>query len=167
LCGFRLFGVVLLDKSHSACKLVLDCLYVMNVHQKISEAASLALHTMVYLAAHKGRIVTTHEIAEELGVSKDHLSKVLQHLAKAGYVKSTRGPKGGFEIGPNGDAVSLLRIYELIEGPIRRTECLLKSKVCKGDNCILGGLVRKIDEEFEDYLSRTKISDLAEIFGAK
>jgi len=136
----------------------------MNIHQKISEAASLALHAMVYLAAHKGRIVTTHEIAEKLGVSKDHLSKVLQHLAKAGYVESTRGPKGGFEIGPDGENMSLLRIYELIEGPLRHTECLLKVKVCKGDNCILGGLVKKIDDEFENYMSRTKVSHLVGIF---
>lgn len=136
----------------------------MSIHQKISEAASLALHTMVYLAAHKGRIVTTHEIAERLGVSKDHLSKVLQRLAKAGYVTSIRGPKGGFEIGLEGDDVPLLKIYELIEGPLRPTECLLKLKVCKGDDCILGGLVQKIDAEFEDYMSRTKVSHLVGIF---
>ena len=60
--------------------------------------------------------------------------------------------------------MSILRIYELIEGPLRHTECLLKVKVCKGDNCILGGLVKKIDDEFENYMSRTKVSHLVGIF---
>ncbi len=136
----------------------------MGIHQKISEAASLALHTVVYLAAHKGRIVTTHEIAEKLGVSKDHLSKVLQRLAKAGYVTSIRGPKGGFKLGRDAENESLLKIYELIEGPLKRTECLLGSKPCGGQQCILGDLISRIDEEFRDYLTRTKVSHLVGVF---
>ena len=139
----------------------------MSVHQKISEAASLALHTVVYLAANRGRIVTTHEIADRLGVSKDHLSKVLQRLSKAGYVKSIRGPKGGFELSPGAENESLLKIYELIEGPLKKTECLLGSKPCGGEQCILGDLISRIDDEFEGYLTRTKISDLVGVFGVK
>ena len=136
----------------------------MNPMQKISEAASLALHAMVYLAASESRIVTTQEIAEKLSVSKDHLSKVLQRLAKAGYVDSIRGPKGGFVLGKPGGEVTLLEIYELIEGPVRRTECILGTQACKGNECIFGDLVSKIDEEVKDYLNRTKISDLMGIF---
>ncbi len=58
---------------------------------KISEAASLALHTMGYLAANDRRLVTTHQIGEVLRASEAHLAKVLQRLARVGLVDSTRG----------------------------------------------------------------------------
>ncbi|MCK4620269.1 MAG: Rrf2 family transcriptional regulator, partial [Desulfobacterales bacterium] len=62
---------------------------------KISEAASMAIHAMVFLASESGRIVPSREIATTLRSSEAHLSKVMQRLAKAGLVSSTRGPKGG------------------------------------------------------------------------
>jgi DNA-binding IscR family transcriptional regulator len=59
---------------------------------KISEAASLALHTTVILAANPNRLVSTKKLASQLHASEAHLSKVLQRLEKADIVNSTRGP---------------------------------------------------------------------------
>ena len=50
---------------------------------QISEAASLALHSMVMLAASPERSLTVKEITARTGVSEAHLSKVMQRLAKA------------------------------------------------------------------------------------
>ena len=85
---------------------------------QISEAASLALHSMVLLAASPERSLTVKEITGRTLVSEAHLSKVMQRLAKAGLVKSTRGPKGGFVLGDSGLSISLLSIFEAIEGPV-------------------------------------------------
>ena len=51
---------------------------------KVSEAASLALHTTVLLAANSGELLSTREIASTLKMSAAHLSKVLQRLARHG-----------------------------------------------------------------------------------
>ena len=66
---------------------------------KISEAASLALHTMVYLAGDPSAHYPAGRLAEALCVSEAHLAKVLQRLVKAGMLVSVRGPKGGFRLG--------------------------------------------------------------------
>ena len=66
---------------------------------KISDAATLALHTAVLLADRTEGPLTTKEIALTFGISEAHLAKVLQRLAKAGIVHSGRGPKGGFLLG--------------------------------------------------------------------
>ena len=64
----------------------------------ISEAYSLALHSLALLASDNGRSLTTHQIASTLGASEAHLSKVMQRLTKAGFLNSSRGPGGGFAL---------------------------------------------------------------------
>ena len=129
---------------------------------KISEAASLALHSMAFLAANPEQSVSTREIASRLRVSEAHLSKVLQRLTKAGFAKSMRGPKGGFVIGKPADQITLLDVYESIEGPIEPCECLFGTPVCDGIGCILGGLLGTVDRQVRGYLAGTKLSDLAD-----
>ena len=131
---------------------------------KISEAATLALHAMVYLAAHNGRFYSTKEIAEAHNVSEAHLSKVLQRLSKVGLVNSTRGPKGGFSLGRPAESVMLLEVYESIDGPLEATKCLLGKPVCTGA-CIMRDLVENVNRETQQYLSGTSVADVVEAYG--
>ncbi len=150
---------------YSSTKIPLSIVMDMANLLKISEAASLALHTMVYLAADDGRLVTTHEIGEALRVSEAHLAKVLQRLARVGLVDSTRGPKGGFRLAKAGDSISLLEVYETIEGPLTDTVCLLGEPVCQGEKCILGGLLETVNRQAREYLAGTTLADLTDVYG--
>lgn len=127
---------------------------------QISEAASLALHSMVMLAASPGKSLTVKEITARTGVSEAHLSKVMQRLAKAGLVKSTRGPKGGFLLGGNGLSTSLLSIFEAVEGPVADSGCLLNSTECPFRECLFGGLLWRMTTEFKDYMKNRTLGDM-------
>jgi len=127
---------------------------------QISEAASLALHSMVLLAASPGKSVTVKEITARTGVSEAHLSKVMQRLAKAGLVKSTRGPKGGFLLGDSGLSTSLLAIFESIEGPVASGGCLLPTKECLFRECLFGGLLGRMTAEFKEYMKNKTLEDM-------
>ena len=133
---------------------------------KISEAASLALHTMTLLAARSDSLFPTGEVASTLQVSEAHLSKVLQRLARVGLVKSIRGPKGGFKLSRDGHTITLLEVYEAIEGPLRLGACLMGAPICSG-NCILGGLVGTINKEVHEYLAKPKLSELKNVYGRR
>ena len=122
------------------------------------DAASIALHTMVYLGKHKGKIVSTNKIADKLKISENHLSKVLQRLTKIGMVTPTRGPKGGYSLAKDPKKISFLEIYEAIEGKFIPANCLLNVQICNGKNCILGNLLQKINKQVMDYLKKTKLS---------
>ena len=128
---------------------------------KISEAASLAMHGMAFLASNSDRAVSTREIASRFHASEAHLSKVLQRLTRAGLVKSIRGPKGGFMAGKPADEITLLDVYESIEGPLVPCECLFSIPVCGDNGCILGGILVTVDRQIREYLAGTKLSDLA------
>lgn len=130
---------------------------------RISQAASLALHTMVFLAANPDSPISTGEVASALRVSEAHLSKVLQRLAKVGLVKSVRGPRGGFVLGKGSDRIALLDVYESIEGPLVASNCLLDAPACGGEPCILGGLLEAMSKQVREYLAGTRLSELAHI----
>ena len=131
---------------------------------RISDAASLAMHTMALLAAEPGRVRTTHEIAEGLKVSEAHLSKVLQRLTHQGLVKSVRGPKGGFKLEREREDLKLLEVYEAIEGRLESSNCLLEVQSCNGELCILGALLDQVNREVREYLAGTKLSQLTQVF---
>jgi Rrf2 family protein len=124
---------------------------------KISEAASLALHGMAVLAGHPDEPFSTTQLAERISASEAHLSKVLQRLAKADLVSSTRGPGGGFKLSKPPNEISLLEIYEAIDGKLSAVDCLLQRKVCSGE-CMLGGLIERTNRQVSQYLSETKLS---------
>ena len=113
----------------------------MNQGLKISEAASLALHAMVILARDPERQVAIRRIAEELDASEAHLSKILQRLAKDGFVKAVRGPKGGFILAKPGTEITLLQIFEAIDGLFQPFECMFDKRMCDGSHCVFGGLL--------------------------
>jgi Rrf2 family transcriptional regulator, nitric oxide-sensitive transcriptional repressor len=136
----------------------------MNSLLRISEAASLALHTMVYLAAKPKTQTSSEEIANTLSASKAHLSKVLQRLSKVGLVHSTRGPKGGFTLGKPLASISLLNVYEAIEGPVSEGKCLLTSPACSQEQCIFGNLLGELEDHFRDHMSGTTLADLSNFF---
>jgi Rrf2 family protein len=131
---------------------------------RISEAVSLAMHAMTFLAAHGDRPHSTKEIAARLGVSEAHLSKVLQRLHRGRLVQSIRGPKGGFSIVGSPASIKLLDVYECIDGELPACECLLASPVCSGEGCIFGGLPETVSGQLKDYMTRTKVSDFAHLW---
>ncbi len=125
---------------------------------KISEAASLALHSMIILAKNQNRLVSVKEIAQELDVSANHLSKVMQRLNKAGLIDSIKGYNGGFKLIEKPENINFLKIYELIDGKLSDCSCLLSKHHCKGD-CILSDLVVSVNKQVRDKFEKTKLSE--------
>lgn len=130
----------------------------------ISDAASLAMHTMAILAAHPDKMLSTREAANMLDASVHHLSKVLQRLQRQGMLKSVRGPRGGFRIADDWENITLMDIYEVMEGPFRPATCLLSRKACPGDSCILGSALHEVNEIIEKTLTDKTLGDLIKGF---
>ena len=128
---------------------------------KISEAASLAFHAMYLLSKANGKKLNTLSMAKKLNVSADHLAKVMQRLAGSGFVKSTRGPTGGFSLAQPASKITLMQIYEAIHGKFVPTCCLLKKPVCSDGRCLLGGLLCKVDQQISEHLNSTRLSYFA------
>ncbi len=126
----------------------------------ISDGAVIALHAADCLAGQAGPLMSTADMAKALGVSANHLSKVLQQLTRSGLLIPERGPKGGFALSPAGKKARVRDFIAAIDGPPAVKTCLLKGKVCKHRGCLLGNLLAETNRRFEAALNG-KISDLS------
>lgn len=127
---------------------------------RVSEAASLALHALVYLTKNPGRLSSSREIAGSLGLSEAHLAKVMQRLERSGLVRGRRGPAGGFLLAFPAGQLSLRKIYEIVEGPMQSDACLLGRPL--GHNpCPLGRLLKGIERELATQLGRLTLAEFA------
>jgi Rrf2 family protein len=120
---------------------------------------------MTYLARTPETRRTVGQLAGFLQGSESHLSKVMQRLQRAGLVRSTRGPKGGYRLERPAQEITLLAVYEVVEGPLDEADCLFDRPACGTETCILGDLLERVNRQINEYLSQTVLSDLSEVYG--
>jgi len=126
----------------------------------MQEATALGLHAAVLLAA-RDRPTPMTDMAARLSASEAHLSKVLQTLVHAQILTSKRGPRGGYSLMREANAITLLDVYRAFEGDIRKDGCLFSRKVCSRATCTLGSLVASVRAQVHDYLRNTTLEEAA------
>ena len=64
----------------------------------ISTKGRYALRIMLDLANHIGETTKLKDIALRQGISEKYMEQIIAVLNKAGYVRSTRGAQGGYQL---------------------------------------------------------------------
>jgi Rrf2 family transcriptional regulator, nitric oxide-sensitive transcriptional repressor len=123
---------------------------------KLSEATALALHTMVIISKQDDPI-SAAPMALQLSASEAHVFKVLQQLVRAGLLRSKRGPNGGYVLARAAEKITLMDVYEVFEGAMRKDGCLFSKSVCGELDCILGGLVQDVRTKVVEHFSSTTL----------
>lgn len=125
----------------------------------ISEAASLAVHSMAMIA-NSNEILNVNQIADRTKASRNHLAKVMQVLVKNNYLNSSRGPTGGFTLKADPSQITLLQIYELMDGALQGHYCGINEEKCPFETCVFGPMLNKFSADFLEYLKNKRLSDL-------
>ncbi len=128
---------------------------------KISDATALALHSMVQLALKPTGQSTTAVLAEMFQVSRHHLAKVHQRLTRAGLISSQRGPTGGVGLAKAPEEITLLEIYEAMEGSMLSNPCLFGKEECPRASCMLEQFLPELARQVRDYFEATTLAQLA------
>lgn len=96
-----------------------------------SKKCEYGIQAALYLAAHNNKdIITSDEIAKNLNIPKEFVSKILQSLTDSGIIISKKGRVGGFSLGKSTNEIRLLDIVEAIDGLEVFNSCVLGFPEC-------------------------------------
>ncbi|WP_298670572.1 Rrf2 family transcriptional regulator [uncultured Sphingomonas sp.] len=82
-----------------------------------------AMRVLLYLGAHPERLCSIGEVSRAYGVSQNHLMKVVNDLANAGYVASVRGRGGGIRLGRAPDQINVGALVRHTEDGFDLVDC--------------------------------------------
>ncbi|NLH39866.1 MAG: Rrf2 family transcriptional regulator [Elusimicrobia bacterium] len=125
---------------------------------KISDAAVIAVHAIDYMIKKNDSVYIASNLARELQVSYNHLSKILQLLVKHGYLQTMRGPSGGYVITRKGENARIKDIIALIDGDVEKNVCFMNTKICSRHSCVLKDFLQRTLDDFKKTVN-TKIKD--------
>ena len=90
---------------------------------RLAEYTDYTLRVLMYCASNTGRLVTIAELAERHDVSKNHLMKIVNDLARQGVLETTRGRGGGLRLLKDAARIGIGDVVRSTETDFRLVEC--------------------------------------------
>jgi Rrf2 family protein len=129
---------------------------------KLSKKVDYALMALMHLAQQPGSS-STREIAVGYGMPQDLLAKILQKLTREGLVVSQQGTKGGYRLARAADAISVVHVIEIVEGPPSLTQCFTDVGACdQFDTCNIKSPLQRLNDHVLHTLSRVTIAAMCD-----
>lgn len=130
---------------------------------KISTKGRYALRLMIDLAVNNdGNPVSIRDIAARQDISDKYLEQIISSLNKAGYVRSSRGPQGGYKLTRTPDEYTVGMILRLTEGSLAPVACLEDEvNLCdRQDSCATLRLWKMLDDAIKGVVDHVTLADL-------
>lgn len=102
---------------------------------QISRKTEYAIHTLMILAYNQGQEMSVDELAAMQEISRSYLAKVMQKLAGAGLVQSSKGFRGGYCLTLQPGEISLATIVQLFEEISLFYDCVDTGRGCRLKKC--------------------------------
>lgn len=130
---------------------------------KISTKGRYALRLMIDLANHDSEApVHVKDIAERQEISIKYLEQIISVLGKAGFVKSVRGPQGGYILKKKPEEYTVGMILRVTEGSLAPVACVEEEESDCGRkcDCVTYPLWKKIGDAVNGVIDNTTLQDL-------
>ena len=124
--------------------------------------ADYALRVLLYLAARPERLVSTQEVSQAYGISKNHLVRVVQALGKHGFIEVRPGRSGGLTLARAPAEISLGQVFRVAEPDFHLVECFdRKTNTCPiAPACGLKGILFEARDAFLAVLDKYTLADV-------
>ena len=129
-----------------------------------SRSAEYAIRAFVFLAGEEeDKYTMVKIIAEQCDTPMHFLAKILQQLVRKGFLRSSKGPTGGFTLRRPASDINLLEIVDAIDGLAEYQRCPGGLAECNDQApCGMHDSWKALRSRILDYLEDTTIADLAE-----
>lgn len=130
---------------------------------RLTSFTDFGLRMLMRMASVPERAFSTSELAQEFGLSRNHLAKIMQRLAQAGFVETRRGGGGGAILARPPEEIRLGAVIRLLEEGQPLVECF----GADGGDCTIEGRcrlkarLRSAEAAFLSDLDRSSLADIA------
>ena len=130
---------------------------------KLTKKADYGLIALKHLAMRNpAETASAKDIADAYGIPLPLLSKILQKLAKNGFLRSEQGTNGGYRLARDPREMTALEVIRSIDGPIILTSCFTEHGECHhSSRCSVREPLRKVHDGILRLLNNITIRDIA------
>lgn len=127
---------------------------------KLTTQTDYALRTLMFLATRTSR-ANVADVASAFDISFNHVAKVVNLLARDGYVRSTRGVGGGIELAMPPEEINVGEVIATMESDMHLLACVGSDDSCLIHSfCKLKGVLAEAERIQMDYLNTVTLADV-------
>jgi len=133
---------------------------------RLSTKGEYASRAMLELVLHyKEKPLHIREISAAQDIPARFLEQILLLLKRAGYLRSKKGPNGGYYLAKPPSEINVAEVIRVMDGPLAPIDCVSVTahEVCpREDFCSLKWLWKEVRDAIAEILEKTTFRDLAE-----
>ena len=121
-----------------------------------------AVTAVLDLALNESRFcnVALTEVAERQKIPAPYLEQLFRNLRRAGILRSTRGPKGGFRLARSRKDISIGEIVSAVEKRMDATRCGGDKNCDAGSRCLAHDLWAELNNKVDKFLLSKSLDDV-------
>lgn len=128
---------------------------------QLTRFTDLGLRILMYMTQHcRPEPVTSAELASQFQVPQNHVIKVVQRLAKLGWLDTQRGRHGGLRLGVRPEELTLGKVLRALEEVDSLVDCAQPPCVLK-NRCLLKGVLDDALVAFYDKMDEHTLEDVS------
>lgn len=128
---------------------------------QLTRYTDFGIRTLMYLAVQPERetLFRIAEITEVFDLSANHVSKIVHHLGKLGYLETIRGKSGGFRLGKPATEINVGQLVRALENSLAPIDC--SKPHCRFmPSCQLTGVLREAVNAYLGVLDKYSLQDI-------
>ena len=131
---------------------------------KVSTKGRYALRLMLDLVLEEDKMVKLKDVAARQEISVKYLEQIISVLQKCGYVKSMRGPGGGYTLAKKPEEYTVGMILRQIEGSLAPVSCLEEEEnsCSRSRSCVTLRLWQMLYDAINGVVDQVTLGDLVE-----
>ena len=111
--------------------------------------------------ATRGERATIDDVANLFGISRAHVAKVVNQLARLNFLRSIRGVGGGIELSRPAEAITIGEVIRAFEGPMHLLDCVGMDDVCAIEKfCKLKNVLSVAERIQFEYLNSVTLAEV-------
>lgn len=131
---------------------------------RLSTKGEYASRAMLELSRHyEERPLHIREISKAQDIPRRFLEQILLLLKRAGYLRSRKGPNGGYHLSRPPAQISVAEVIRVMDGPLAPIDCVSVTahEVCPHESsCSLKWLWKDVRDAVAGILEKTTFEDL-------